>query len=270
MRCPTGFLFITRSTPIKSKIPRGGVAVYKNERSDFHLDVICDELRDCVIVKVRDSDLVIAAPYITPSNSLYYDEIYFKNLEMIYQKFNSCDLIITGDMNSRIGTMKYEQLLIEHKENPDSVINANGKKMIELIERWKNMVVLNGLVYSDKTFDSKFTCFKGVRCSQNDLSLSNNVDIIEEYKILPKYVYSDHCPVALTCYVQKLPSLDLVYKCSKDLLCYDHLDVNKRILSPIKLCRLDVRRTVKMLDERAMDIQNRLHREHIDNDNMSL
>ena len=40
VRCPTGFLFIARSAPIESKVPRGGVAIYKNERKEFDIDVV--------------------------------------------------------------------------------------------------------------------------------------------------------------------------------------------------------------------------------------
>ena len=254
---------------MKSKVPRGGVAVYKNIRSEFNINVICDELRDCVVVKVRDTDLVIAAPYITPSNSAYYDEIYFSNLEMIYEKFHSCDLIFTGDMNSRVGNIRYDDILLNHKDNPDTTVNANGKKLLELIDRWKSMILLNGLVYGDKAFDSNFTCYKGTRCSQNDLSFCNNIEIIEELNIMPKYVYSDHCPIALTCSVRMVPSLDIVYRCSRDLLRYDHLDVNRRLLPPIKLCKLNVRSTMDMLHEKAVELQNKLTVQYVDNDSLS-
>ena len=89
VRCPKDFLFISRPQRVKLKVPRGGVAVYKNVHSDFKIDVICNDLRDCIIMKIRNTELIIAAPYITPHNSLYYDNIYFSNLELIFRKFQS-------------------------------------------------------------------------------------------------------------------------------------------------------------------------------------
>ena len=86
VRCPKDFLFISRSQRVKSKVPRGGVAVYKNVQSDFDIDVICNDLRDCIIMKIRNTELIIAAPYITTHNSLYYDNIYFSNLELNFNR----------------------------------------------------------------------------------------------------------------------------------------------------------------------------------------
>ena len=188
---------------------------------------------------------------------------------MIYEKFQSYHLIITGDMNTRIGTIKYDRLPYQQKENPDNTINSNGKKLLELIHSWSRMVVLNGLMYKGKEFDTDFTCYRGTRRSQNDITLCNVPEIIEQFRILQKFIYSDHCPIMLSCTLRRIPSLDIVYKCSKDLFSYDHLDVNKRILPPIKLCRLNVRNTVDMLDERATVMINSLN-QNINNDNLSM
>ena len=61
--------------------PRGGVAVFKNLRCESDVEVICSELRDCVIIRIKNTDPTITAPYIPPHNSSDYHEIYFNNLE---------------------------------------------------------------------------------------------------------------------------------------------------------------------------------------------
>ena len=230
VRCPKDFLFISRSQRVKSKVPRGGVAVYKNVQSDFDIDVICNDLRDCIIMKIRNTKLIIAAPYITPHNPLYYDNIYISNLELIFRKFQSYHLIVTGDMNARVGTPEYNNQFFTHAMNPDPVINVNGGELLDLLERWDKMVILNGLVYNEKNFDSKFTYYRGRLRSQNDTILSYTVEDIKEFHIMERVIFSDHCPTALTCKVTDVPSLMLIYKCSKDLFSYDHLYVNRRIL----------------------------------------
>ena len=94
---------VGRSSVVESINPRGGVAVYKNKILEGEVDLIPADFRDCVLFKINNSDLVIDGMYIPPNNSLYYNEIYFKNLQLILDYFREKHLIIIGDLNSRIG-----------------------------------------------------------------------------------------------------------------------------------------------------------------------
>ena len=87
IKCPANFIHVAHSSKIVSKKPRGGVAVYKNIKFEKKLEIITCNLRDCVVVQT--GDVTIAAMYIPPSNSEYYDEIYTKNLELIYNEFST-------------------------------------------------------------------------------------------------------------------------------------------------------------------------------------
>ena len=159
------FIYYSITKTVISKTPRGGVAVFKNTSCDFEIETICSELRDCVIFRIKNSDFIIAAPYITPPNSIYFDDIYFSNLELIIRKFNPYHLVITGDMNARIGTPRSDKMIFKHTQNPDSIVNSNGTKILDLINRWKDMTILNGLlIYDDKLFDSKFTYYTEEDC----------------------------------------------------------------------------------------------------------
>ena len=93
-KSPEGFILSDRSTAIKSKKPRGGVAVFKNKHIDVEIDIISIDFRDCVIFEIRDTDIVIAAMYIPPRNSEFFDDIYFNNLELLCQHFNNRHLAI--------------------------------------------------------------------------------------------------------------------------------------------------------------------------------
>ena len=87
--------------------------------------MVYNGLRDCVICRIKNSDIIIAAVYIPFSNSNHFDNIYFTNLGISYNKFKSCKLMIMGDTNCRIGTPNYN-CKWNYSECPDQSINTNG------------------------------------------------------------------------------------------------------------------------------------------------
>ena len=107
---------------------------------------------------MRDTPIIIAALYIPPINSVYFDDSYFMNLDIIYRKFYNQQIIITGDLNCRIGTPKYD-VGLNYSNNPDGITNTNGDKLLQWLEE-KNVVVVNGLRWKRKEYDSKYTCYR--------------------------------------------------------------------------------------------------------------
>ena len=99
------------------------------------------------------------------------------------------DLIIAGDLNARIGTPDYRNGgLFTRISNPDRVINTNGRRLLEILKRWPEMIITNGLVFNEKKMDSLFTFYRGKLCSQNDLVITNNINLINQLQISDKYV----------------------------------------------------------------------------------
>ena len=172
--CPNGFVYVGRSIKIESKSPRGGVAVYRNINTDIQIDCLYDGFRDCLIFRIRDSDAIFAAIYIPPANSIYFDEIYFHNLEVIYEKFKDFHLFIMGDVNSRIGTPESTNMANLYVNNPDTIINDNGKKLLSWLNDHRDITILNGLLSNGLKCDSKFTFYRGSRKSQNDYVMTNS------------------------------------------------------------------------------------------------
>ena len=140
VKCPDGFIFEGRSTKVDSKVPRGGTAIYKNKQSPLCIEIVCNTLRDCVIAEVKNSGIVIVAQYIPPSNSVYYDDIYFENMDLIYKKFSRKRLLVLGDLNARIGDVTYIDQLIKHTKNPDSIINSNGRNLMKWMNQRQDMI----------------------------------------------------------------------------------------------------------------------------------
>ena len=187
IKCPLNFSFIGRSSKILSKKPRGGVALFKHKNFENSIEVICDSFRDCLVCRVSDTDIIIVAMYIPPSNSEYHDEIYMKNLDLIYNKFKSTHLIITGDLNSRVGSIVYKNTSIQHTANPDHTVNSNGRDLLHWINNNNDMILVNGLIHGDSTFDSTFTYYRGTLRSQNDIALSNNIQNIQSFRVLKNF-----------------------------------------------------------------------------------
>ena len=194
-----------------------GGAIFNNLQCRLNLGVLCDSLRECVVCRVSNTDIIISALYILPVNSIYYNDICMTNLEVIYRKFRDYNLLIIGDLNSRIGTPAHSK--VNHSLNPDININSNGRKILQLISKNQELVVPNGLLHEKKKFDSNFTYFRGNLKSQNDLALSNNIDTINTFEILPKMIYSDHCPISISYTIPLRISMDIVHDCSKG--CFD-------------------------------------------------
>ena len=74
-KSPEGFMLVGRSTFVQSKVPRGCVAVYKTLNLEAEFDVLSTSFKDCIVVKIRYTDIVNAAMYIPPRNSLYFNYI---------------------------------------------------------------------------------------------------------------------------------------------------------------------------------------------------
>ena len=83
-----------------------------------------------------------------------------------------------------------------------------------------NVILLNNLTYNSKHFDGKFTYYKGIKKSQNDIVLGNRkaLDNIEKFVIHEiSFNPSDHFPVIVTC---KFPLRveDFMFKAAAGLL----------------------------------------------------
>ena len=247
VKVPDGFIFEGRSKKIESKIPRGGVALYRNTECEVQITILCDSMRDCVVFEIKNSDMVIAAQYIPPSNSVYYNDMYMENLKLIHEKFRKKRLIMLGDWNSRIGDVYYADPGITHYTNPDNTINSSGRQLLKWIEQNQDMLLLNGLRYENKNFDSTYTFYRGRSMSQNDVAFSNDIRSITSFNILQKMVQSDHCPVTLECSVSLSTPLEFVHDCAYHTFNNQQYDINRRLRTPIRLDRVDVVRAVERL-----------------------
>ena len=262
-KCPEGFYTVGRSKEVVSSKPRGGVAVYKNKSSSLKLNIILDSLMDCVIFEICNTPIIIIAIYIPPNNSAYFDDTYFNNLMLVMNHFKDRHVYIMGDMNSRIGTPEHEQL--QYNENPDNSININGRALMKILDMNKRWCVMNGIKDNNKTFETKFTFYRGEVCSQNDLCITNCIEDIQEFYILPKLPESDHCPCKMRFTTKPVPDLRIVEECARNFKRYEHYDINRRIPKAINLAKVDTARLYIDLETLALELRHDILNEK-DND----
>ena len=234
-KCPNGFFLVGRSQNIKSTKPRGGVAVYKNNKTAINIKIISLDFRDCVVFETVDTNFVVVAMYIPPYNTAYYKDDYFHTIRIILDTLGSSrDIYIIGDLNSRIDNI-IPHKGYDYKENPDKELNQHGRNLRRILVDHDNLHIVNGLIYKNRSFDSKFTFYRGNKMSQNDLCLTNNIENIRSFIILPKLIQSDHCPCVLNVNVKINYPLYLINDCASGIRNYDHYDTSKRAKRILKL-----------------------------------
>ena len=140
-------------------------------------------------------------------------------------------MIIVGGMNSRIGSVDYNNSIFKHSINPDTIRTNNGSKILKWMEGKRDMVILNRLIYKDKSFKSNFT---GSLRSQNDLIFSNRIDNVESFCILDKLIYSESLSFNYIMLVSTFVSVETIYDCAKGSFIGDHCDVSKRVKTTYK------------------------------------
>ena len=64
--------------------------------------------------------------------------------------FDSSQLIIAGDLSSRIGTLMSDDTNYNYIDNPDVGINGNGNNLLEIYNRTSDLVIVNGFMMKIK------------------------------------------------------------------------------------------------------------------------
>ena len=243
IKCPEKFYLIGKSKPKQKEKARGGIAMYRSFTCNVRLEMIDIGFDDCVIAEVCDSNVIIAAMYIPPNNSKYYDKEYFINLQSFLETYSGYrDVIIIGDLNARApdtsDTLNHPNHT--YRPNPDTGANQNGKLLKNIISKYDNVFLVNGLNINGKQFCNKMTFYRGRQASRNDLCFSNNTQLITNFDILPKCVLSDHCPVKISMKVDIDLWMTMLPECVAGINNYTHYDKSRKIQPKIKVSRCNI------------------------------
>ena len=231
-KCPKEFELVGKSVPLCATTGRGGVAVYARKTLKLSFRVYHDICPDAVVVKLCNTNIVIVAPYIVPDNSKFKISDIFSILDFITQNFSRDYVYMMGDLNARCATPNNSTQ--QYVRNPDSVINANGRKLLSLCSA-RNLTLVNGLKHRGRRLDTNFTYHRGNLKSQNDWCVTNHIESVKSFEILQKLVVSDHNPLAVTIMYKPAISLELLEGCADGNFSYESYDKSKKLKKKIRL-----------------------------------
>ena len=232
-RCPEEFEMVGKSVPICEKTGRGGVAVYARKILKLSFHVYHDICPEALVMKLCNTNVVIIAPYVVPDNSKFKVDKIFSIINFIIQNFPRDHVYMMGDMNARCATPDNTHTH-QYIRNPDNVINSNGRKLMSLCAE-SDLVIVNGLKYRDRQFDTNFTYHRGNLKSQNDWCVTNHIESVRSFEILEKLDVSDHNPCGITLMYRPTISLELMGRCADGNFSYESHDKSKRVKKKIRL-----------------------------------
>ena len=254
-KSPEGFHLVVRSDPIDSSKPRGGVAIYRKNTADIETRKFDISLPDCCIISFLNTKIVVMALYIPPQGSRYYNDLYFENLKTVYESLSfTYDVIVVGDLNARIGDKFPHRNRDSYKTNPDKIINMHGQKLNNILRCCERMKLVNGAIIGEKVHDSDFTFFNGKRRSQNDWCITNNLECISDFRILPKIRISDHCPCLVRVKYDSAPPTGIMLGCAVGFKSDQHYDINRKLPKTIKMNNLNLVAFGNILEEKATSL----------------
>ena len=212
-----------------------------------------------IVTEIQDTNFIMVVTYIPPNNTKYYSDIYFDNLRLVIDTFQtSKNILIVGDLNSRIKN-NFPNNGFQYQVNPDQAFNQNGRHLIKILNGYKKILVVNGIIVKNRRMDSKFSFYRGTSSSQIDLALCNNVDIIQSFIIHNKLPQSDHCPCSIKALLTYQPSLEIISECSSGFKSYHHFDISKRIKRRININRIDL----NILSDNLSRLGDDIHSQYI-------
>ena len=164
-----------------------------------------------------NEDIFVSGVYLPPSNSNYYKDqdidIIDKLGSDIIKYSSQGQIIIIGDLNSRLGNLQEEFSFINDdpdaqntidnieslpvREFMDPSTNQSGKKLMDLLNE-SSLISLNGRKLGDTS--GKLTCHQYNGSSTVDLNIVSwdLYDKVQYFRVLDPVWYSDHCPVEMS------------------------------------------------------------------------
>ena len=225
---------------------RRGLLKFKNFKAHEYPDVNCnyehprggicllikqDKLHYVKSVKLLMTDFIettftnnfkLVSLYIPPVDSVYYDEQY---IQLLCSEFMDSDekklpMMAMGDTNTRLGDLNSIQQQHRYTDNPDQVINENGKHFREMLFNTTSALPVNHLINETSKFDGGFTFCRNNKRSQIDWCLSNSYQMpyLNEFVIDRNGPdISDHKPIIAEVNINGEKSVDAILAAAIEL-----------------------------------------------------
>ena len=196
----------------------GGIMVLIKEKKGRRIRRLENDLEEVIWVKIEEGKegFVVGIIYNHPTGSTYHNQNFYEKLEdeilVIMEGNVGASLILIGDFNARIGTMKGEREEGEEEEweeedkelgglninrdSEDKVVDKEGRKLVGMCKR-VGLRILNGRTKGDA--DGKLTYMSRIGCSVVDYAIAELNG--EKKKIdmeVGDRVESDHLPLQVS------------------------------------------------------------------------
>ena len=201
--------------------PSGGIVILIKKELEQFIQIIQTNISHVLCFKLKKSllktnrDVLYLCTYVHPSNNVFYtNKEYDNTLEMLESfiteqliKDDDLDIILSGDINARIGEWCYTQHMgndenndtdgaTYHRTAQDCQTNPNGRKLIEISNAF-DLIPLSGL--TEKNFDNSYTFIsnRGNSTIDHFLCSPDLLPSITNHKVLNR-IESQHLPVTIT------------------------------------------------------------------------
>lgn len=161
----------------------------------------------------NNRDVYLCAVYIQPSNSPYYVEEDFKELQKEISHFQTLgSILLCGDLNARTGREPdfidmegnrhifgqnplYQTYITTQRQSYDSVVNKIGKQVLQMC-KGLGLYIVNGRIRGDSL--GRFTYCSVLGSSVVDYSITDiEPGYINAFVVLPQLPISDHSQTIL-------------------------------------------------------------------------
>ena len=116
-------------------------------------------------------------------------------------------IILCGDFNRTGRAPDYDNNInvLNERSNEDGVINKYGRSLLNFCINTE-LKIADGRMFDDKGI-GRYTYYSPMRASTIDYVILRKDHMISKFKVLPKLVESDHCPIKFHILNSKLKEL---------------------------------------------------------------
>ena len=187
------------------------------------VDISCDQTIFLKLDKelfAIEKDILLAACYVHPQGSLFYNTVQYdclldeleQGLTSCIEKLGEINILVVGDMNSRVSNLQPNPYLFELQSNDilvsdvdlfepnrctsDLIVNPFGRKLLRFCVCFE-LLILNG--FCSPSLSKHFTYISSTGCSVNDYFISSPdlLCLFDKLQVISR-IESSHMPLVLT------------------------------------------------------------------------
>lgn len=213
---------------------KGVSLYYKNSENGLKFDTILSKNGDTLIIKITNlqwkeiKELFLILCYRESRESKYADKKYFSKIKDVILKYKMKNIILLGDLNSRISTLNdNEHLTLPMRQSEDNIINKQGRELINFCND-TSLIIANGRFEKGSHTYVRYQNGKPYTSVIDYLIISESmIEQLKAFEIIEPKLFTDHRPMKI--------EFEIKLKSSSYKTLKKHLKVtNNRKIQPFK------------------------------------